>query len=230
MTTRRPVLIALVWNSVGSGAMVHCSFPEIKTPVADALKVALEKLGEKPASGDIDALSVARLFEPRTTATPGLDALARRIIEGDAKGEPAHDIMAPGLAQAAQNQHDSLIKLHARLGPLKSLTFQGPGPAGGDSYLAAFTYGSSNIFISPPGADGKIASFGIGPVLPQTAEQRAAAFKAIDLNADGKLDKPEYGTMLTTIGYPDRLDSFFAQLDANKDGLIIAKEFETDPQ
>jgi hypothetical protein len=210
------------WEGVGV-------IPDIKTPVEDALKVALEKLGEKPASGSIDALSVAKLFEPRTTATPGLDALARRIMEGDAKGEPAIDIMAPGLAQAAQNQRDSLVKLHARLGPIKSLTFQGPGPGGGDAYLAAGAYGSSNISISL-GADGKVAGFFIGPVLRQTAEQRAAAFKAIDLNTDGKLSKPEYGTMLTTIGYAERLESFFGQLDADKDGLVTSKEFETDPQ
>jgi hypothetical protein len=210
------------WEGVGV-------IPEIKTPVADALKVALEKLGENPASGDINALSVAKLFEPRTTATPGLDVFARRIIEGDAKGEPALEIMAPGLAQAARNQRDSLMKLHARLGPLKSLTFQGPGPAGGDSYLAAFTYGSSNIGIGSPSADGKISVFGIGPVLPQTPEQRAAAFKAIDLNTDGKLDKPEYSAMLTRIGYAERLDSFFGQLDADKDGSITTKEFERDP-
>jgi hypothetical protein len=210
------------WEGVGV-------IPEIKTPVDDALKVALEKLGEKPISGNVDALSIVKLFELRTTATPGLDALARRILEGDAKGEPALDIMGPGLAQAAQAQRDSLIKLHARLGPLKSLTFQGPGPGGGDAYLGAFTYGSSNISISLS-ADGKVAGFFIGSVLPQTPDQRNAAFKAIDLNTDGKLDKPEYQTMLTKIGYAERLDGFFAQLDADKDSLITAKEFETDPQ
>jgi hypothetical protein len=211
------------WEGVGV-------IPDIKTPVEDALKIALEKLGEKPTSNSIDALTVARLFEPRTIATPGLDLIARRIIEGDARGQPALDIMAPGLAQAAQNQRDSLIKLHARLGPLKSLTFHGPGPMGGDAYLAAFTYGSSNVFISAPGADGKVANFGIGQILPQTPEQRAAAFKAIDLNADGKLDKPEYGTMLIRIGYAEQLDSFFGQLDADKDGAIAIREFEKDPQ
>jgi len=220
----RPVNAVTGTNWEGVGVI-----PEIKTPVDDALKVTLEKLGQKPASGDIAALSVAKLFEPRSTATPGLDALARRILEGDAKGEPALDIMGPGLAQAAQAQHDSLIKLHARLGPLKSLAFQSPGPGGGDAYLGVFTYGSSNISISL-GADGKVAGFFIGPVLPQTTEQRNAAFKTIDLDADGKLDKPEYKTMLTTIGYAERMDNFFAQLDADKDGLITAKEFETDPQ
>jgi hypothetical protein len=137
--------------------------------------------------------------------------------------------MAPGMIQAAQAQRDSLMKAYARSGPLKSLTFQGPGPGGGDSYLAVFAYNSRNISISL-GADGKVAGFGMGPFLPQTTEQRNAAFKAIDLNADGKLDKQEYQTMLTKIGYAERLDSFFAQLDADKDSLITSKEFETDPQ
>ncbi len=219
----RPINAVTGTNWEGVGVI-----PDIKTPVNDALKVALEKLGQKPASGSIDALSVARLFEPRTTPTPGLDALARKILEGDARGEPAIDIMAPGLANAAQNQRDTLMKLHARLGPLKSLTFQGPGMAGGDTYLATVTYGSSNISISP-GADGRIVGFGISPPLRQTPEQRAAAFKAIDTNADGKLDRAEYGAMLTRIGYPDQLDNFFAQLDADKNGQIVEKEFETDP-
>jgi hypothetical protein len=137
--------------------------------------------------------------------------------------------MAPGLAGAAQAQRDGLKKTYARLGPLKSLTFKGPANMGGDAYIGDFAYGSSNITISV-GADGKVAGFLIGPMLPQTAEQRSAAFKAIDLDADGKLDKPEYQAMLTTIGYPERLDDFFAQLDADKDGRITSKEFETEPR
>jgi len=36
--------------------------------------------------------------------------------------------------------------------------------------------------------------------LPPTAEQRNASFKAIDLNADTKLNGPEYGARLTSIG------------------------------
>jgi Ca2+-binding EF-hand superfamily protein len=80
------------------------------------------------------------------------------------------------------------------------------------------------------GADGKVDDFFIGPAVPQTAEQRNASFTAADLNADGKVDKPEYGTMLTAAGYPERLDSFFAQLGADKNGQITAKEFEKDPR
>jgi hypothetical protein len=210
------------WEGVGV-------VPDIKTPAVDALKVALEKLGQKPISGEIDALSVAKLFEPRTNATPGLEALARRIIEGDAKGEPALDIMAPGLAQAAKAQHDSLIKTYARMGPLKSLTFQGPNPFGGDDYLAIFTYNSSNISIGL-GEDGKVAAFLIRPGPPPTEEQLNASFKVIDVNADGTLDTSEYRAMLARIGYAERMDDLFAQVDADKDGLITRKEYEVQPR
>ncbi len=210
------------WEGVGV-------IPDIKAPAADALKVALEKLGQKPASGDIEALSVARLFEPRTTPTPGLEALARRIIDGDAKGEPALDIMAPGLAQAAQAQRDSLMKGYARSGPLKSLTFQGPGPGGGDAYGAVFEYNTRPITIVL-GADGKVAGFTIGPPALQNSEQLKASFKRIDLNTDGKLDKAEYKEMLTTIGFPEMFDSLFATIDDNKDGVLTAAEYEAHPQ
>ena len=215
----RPINPVTKTNWEGVGVV-----PDLPAPVEDALKVALDKAGQKPAAKDIDTLSQAKLFEPRKTATPGLDALARKILEADAKGEPAIDIMTPGLAQASTAQRDSLFKLYASLGPLQTLTFQGPGGGGGDSYLASFAYGSRTVSIGQ-NAEGKVASFFISPGPRQIDAQRTAAFKAIDTNADGKVDKPEYRTMLTTIGYPDRFDDFLAQIDTNKDGLITVEEY-----
>ena len=56
-----------------------------------------------------------------------------------------------------------------------------------------------------------------------TPEQRAAAFKAADANADGKLDKAEFTKML-----PEQAQSFADRLfdarDTNKDGSISAEE------
>jgi CubicO group peptidase (beta-lactamase class C family) len=164
-------------------------------------------------------------------ATPGLEALARRIIEGDARGEPAVDVMTPAMAAAAKAQRDGLMKTYARMGPLQSLTYQSPAanPNGGDVYLGVFAYNSRNITIIPA-PDGKVGGFGIGPLLPQTAEQLKASFKRIDLNADGKLDRKEYGEMLTIIGFAQQLDTLFATIDDDKDGLITAKEYEAHPQ
>lgn len=167
---------------------------------------------------------------PRNTPMPGLEALARKIINGSAKGEPALDIMSPGLANLAQAQRDSLMKTYARSGPLKSLTFQGStSDGGGDTYLAVFEYNSRNISILP-GADGKVSGFLLGPFLPQTDAQLKASFKGIDLNGDGKVDKPEYRTMLTTIGFAEMFDSLFAQIDDDKDGLLTAQEYEAHPE
>ena len=167
---------------------------------------------------------------PRNTPTPGLEALARRIMAGDAKGEPALGIISPGLANAAQNQRDGLMKAYARSGPLQSLTFQGATSDGvGDTYLAVFEYNSRTISIMP-GADGKVMGFLMGPFLPQTDAQLKASFKAIDLNSDGKLDQPEYRTMLDKIGFSQMFDTLFAQIDDDKDGVLTAKEYEAHPQ
>jgi hypothetical protein len=62
------------------------------------------------------------------------------------------------------------------------------------------------------------------------ARKRTADFKAHDRNGDGKLSKAEYAVLLTAIGNGDRLDNFFAQLDADGDGLVTPKEFETETQ
>jgi hypothetical protein len=131
---------------------------------------------------------------PRNTPTPGLEALARRIMEGDARGEPAIDIMSPGLAQAAQAQRDGLMKAYVRSGPLKSLTFQGSTPDGvGDIYVAVFEYNSRNISISP-GPDGKVSGFLNQSMLSRIGylELFDSLFTQIDDDKDGLLTGKEY--------------------------------------
>jgi len=48
------------WQNVGV-------IPDVATPATDALKVALEQLGVSPQAANVEALSEARLFEPRAT-------------------------------------------------------------------------------------------------------------------------------------------------------------------
>src|SRR5690606_22107355 len=69
------------WEGVGV-------VPDIETASTAALKVALEPLGESPAAREIDALSVARVFEPRSTPPPGSEAAVRRLSDELARGEP----------------------------------------------------------------------------------------------------------------------------------------------
>lgn len=195
----------------------------------DYVEMRARRMALMGAEAGFRARCKALLEEPRTTPTPGLEALARRIIEGVGKGEPPLDIMGPGLTQAVQAQRESLAQRFLRSGPLQSLAFAGPAPNGGDLYRAVFANNFSIATVAPPGPDGKINALQLGNLL-QTPEQRAATFQASDRNGDGKLDKAEYAALLTARGSANRLDNFSAQLDADGDGLITQKEFETETQ
>jgi hypothetical protein len=132
----RPTNPVTKTNWEGAGVI-----PDIKTAPEDALKVALEKLGQKPAAKDIDALSQARLFAPRSTPLPGTEAALRTMIEGIVKGAPDYSKMGPGLANATRDQLEAMQGRLAVLGAMKSMTFFAPGPQGGDVYDIVFENG-----------------------------------------------------------------------------------------
>ena len=116
--------------------------PEAPTAAEDALKVALEKLGQKPASGDIDRLSEAKLFSPRSTPQPGTEAVAREAMVSLARGVPDYDRMAPELAEATRQQLPGIQKMLTDLGELQAVTFREVGPNGMDAYDIKFANGS----------------------------------------------------------------------------------------
>ena len=116
--------------------------PDIAVPAADALKVALEKLGQNPSSGDIAVLSQTQVFAPRTTAQPGTEAAVRRSIDELAHNQPNYEKMSPNMAQVTRNQLPGLNKLVTDLGELKSVTFREVGPAGQDVYDVVFANGA----------------------------------------------------------------------------------------
>jgi hypothetical protein len=134
--------------------------PNLIASKKDALKVALQRIGQKPAASEIDALSEARLFGPRTKQQPESEAAIRRAIDEFVRGEPDYDLMAPELAQATRQQVDGLTKLFSSLGPLQSVTFLSVGLQGSDIYDVQFANGSLTwrIFVT---ADGKTVTSGI---------------------------------------------------------------------
>lgn len=151
--------------------------PDIAVPADQALKVALERLGQKPASSDIAALSQASLFHVRETPLPGTEGALRRMIETNARGQPDYDRYVPALADAVRLQLPAVQVRLAALGPIQSVTFRGPSMNGGDSFEVKFANGDLlwSISLTP---DGKVGGANFSPVPPGPAATPPARPKA----------------------------------------------------
>jgi hypothetical protein len=222
MPNGRPINPVTKTNWEGIGVI-----PDIATPVEDALKVALERLGQKPAEKDIDVLSQAKLVQPRTTPYPEGEAAIRRMVGELARGEPNYDLLTPGMADATRRQLSNLKETVSSLGELKTVRFMEIGPQGADVYDLTFANGSITWRIALNDA-GKVAfsGFSRNAFPTPTGEARMAAFKAADKDGDGKLDKAGYLEFLKMLGFADQLDSLFGQRDVNRDGFVSADEYK----
>ncbi|RAK57634.1 S41 family peptidase [Phenylobacterium deserti] len=134
--------------------------PDLATSSADALKAALKALGQSPAAGDIEGLSKARLFTPRTIAQTGSEAAVRRSVEEIVRGEPDYARMTPELAEATRAQAGGMRQMLSGMGPLKSVTFREVNPIGADVYDVVFEKGALRwmIVLAPDGRTA-LASF-----------------------------------------------------------------------
>jgi len=148
-------------NWEGSGVK-----PDVVTPSADALRAALDHLGQKTAGTTIDALSAERVFAPRTTPQAGTEAAVRRMSDENARGEPNYDLLSPEMGEATRPQVDMLKKIFSDLGPMKSVKFVEVGPLGADIYEAEYEKGSLmwQILLGP---DGKTVMAGVRPLPPK---------------------------------------------------------------
>src|SRR5439155_4689489 len=107
--------------------------PDMNVPAADALKVALQQLREKPAVTVAEA-SQQQVFAPRSTPLPGTEAAVRSIVSGIVSGKPDYDAMSPRLADLTRQQLPQLQRLLQPMGEFRSASFAGPGPGGGDAF------------------------------------------------------------------------------------------------
>lgn len=138
--------------------------PDMNVPAADALKVALQQLRQKPVVTVADA-SRQQVFAPRSTPLPGTEAAVRSIVAGLVSGSPDYEAMSPGLADVTRQQLPQLQRLLQPLGELRSASFAGPGPGGGDAYDLVFANGTIRMGVVL-GPDGKIAGSMIAPGRP----------------------------------------------------------------
>ncbi|HEY8573792.1 S41 family peptidase [Phenylobacterium sp.] len=139
--------------------------PDIAVPAGEALKTALQKLGQAPEDGAVETLSQARLFTPRTTPQPGSESAVRVLAEGLASGAPKYEAMTPDVAQITRDQLASLKPQFAGLGAIQSISFASVGPAGMDRYELKGATGSMVVAIFLD-AGGKVAGVGLEPPRP----------------------------------------------------------------
>jgi hypothetical protein len=123
-------------------------------------------VGEKPRATDIETLSQARLFAPRSTPQPGTEAAVRRLSDENARGEPNYDLLSPEMAQATRAQLEGLKNMFSGFGAIKSVKFMEVDPQGADTYEVAYT-NATMLWTILLGPDGKTVMAGLRPAPPQ---------------------------------------------------------------
>lgn len=122
--------------------------PDVPVSAQDALKVALQKLGRKPAN-EIASASLKQVFAPRSTPLPGTEAAARQFITGIVSGIPDYAAMTPEFANFNREHLPNLRKTFlVPLGELRSIKFEDVGMMGNDEYRASFANGAIIVEIS----------------------------------------------------------------------------------
>jgi hypothetical protein len=149
-----PMDAKLAFQAALSDAVTQLLKKKAKDAALTAVKADLVKQTEP------QPFVQAALLKFRTTASPGTEAALRRQIEGLQKSQPDYAEMSDALANATRQQLPSLEQTMARMGALKSITFSGVGPAGGDLYQVAFEHGQTEWQIAPLTPDGKIEGLG----------------------------------------------------------------------
>jgi hypothetical protein len=121
--------------------------PDVPVSAQDALKVALQKMGRKPAI-EIASASLEQVFAPRSTPLPGTEAVARQFITGLVSGNPDYASMTPEFANF-NREHLPMLRqtFLLPLGELRSIKFEDVGMMGGDEYRASFANGAIIVAI-----------------------------------------------------------------------------------
>jgi beta-lactamase regulating signal transducer with metallopeptidase domain len=94
----------------------------------------------------------------QNVASPGTEAVLRRMIDGWERGQPDYQDMGPVLAYANYLNRAKVRALMRKLGPFKSMVFETVSPSGMDVYDATFAHGRTRLYITPLAfsPDGKV--------------------------------------------------------------------------
>lgn len=139
----------------------HGVEPDVAVPAADALGVALQRLGQDAVS-DIASASRQQVFAPRVTPLPGSEPMLRSIVAGLLKEPPDLASFSPQQADMLRPQLPQLQTLLRPLGEIQSVRFVGPGMPAGDAFDVSFTSGALGMTVML-GPDGLAVGWLISP-------------------------------------------------------------------
>lgn len=148
-------------SSRSENALTHTDWegrgavPDIAAPGDEALRVALQQLGEAPQAAGIETLSQASLWDIRRTPLAGTEAAARQLVAGFMSGEPNYEMLSDTQAQRTKGQLAATHALFVSLGALKSVTFYGADKGPIDTFEMMFENGTLYLALSL-GADGRV--------------------------------------------------------------------------
>ncbi len=120
--------------------------PDVAAAASDALKVALQRAGQKPV-GEIEAASVERVFAPRSAPLPGYQTAIRQLIVGYISGQPDYSVMVPRFADETRRDLSRLRAAFSPLGELRTIKFRRPFMLGGDEFELSFANGTRRMVI-----------------------------------------------------------------------------------
>jgi beta-lactamase regulating signal transducer with metallopeptidase domain len=142
---------------------VHAQVSFISNAQGQATELVLHQNGQEQhapriteaAAKSIEASLLERIRSNKPS--PGTEAALRHQIESMQKGQRDYSVLTPALTSAVKEMEPNILAALASMGPLKSIKFRTVMPGGADNYIVEFERGSSEWFISPLTADGKIS-------------------------------------------------------------------------
>jgi len=134
---------------------VHAQISFITDPQGNATELVLHQNAREQHAPRVDG-TVAKAFEvalqkhiAEGKPDPEREALVRRDIAAQQKGEPDLEIMSPSLIAAAKQQWPQIQQWNRRVGKFENLAFLHVSQQGWDIYDATYEHGHMIVSVGP---------------------------------------------------------------------------------
>jgi beta-lactamase regulating signal transducer with metallopeptidase domain len=142
--------------------VVHAQISFITDTQGDVTELVLHQNGREQHAPRVDG-SVVKAFEAATQKhiaegkpDPEREALARRDIAAQQRGEPDLEIMSPSLIAAARQQWPQIQQWNRRVGRFENMVFLHVSQQGWDIYDATYEHGHMIVSVGPLTPDHKL--------------------------------------------------------------------------